>query len=491
MRELALSRGFYPVFAVDMGANDKGGGRKGGGKGKGKSKGGKSGGASKGKGKSTFVPPGTKQFAFGRRGQGRGDGSSVTSSTTARSTTSGSTASHGPRFKRYRLPASGIKEVPDEANVMEDVDTPIADLDVHSRITDEINYHTSEAGWAIMDSGATRTVCGTKVWDKLADYSVMRDLMHLVDMVHEDRDFRFGDGVVLRSQMSAVIPVCVAKTWSKLKVHVLPGSTPLLLARPDLEKWNVEVNYGQQSIKVNGKPVKPARTTNGHYMINLFDDLQDVMNVTMLEKNDVDQTIYVGSMLTDDVSDMECAIEVEMTDDMIDDTVNFICNKAEEKSRRMQFWEVYVDEGNLSKFMGRKDDVQTRIFSLPHWNFEDRETQLKFLDEMDDERPLHVMVAFECRLWSPMQNMNYRTDERKKQLAEMRAVEERTHLKFYSEIHKKGKEIGCDVTLEQPAEAMSWKTSTLEQMRGYFETVLDRCRSQDQLQGRELRQEAN
>ena len=87
------------------------------------------------------------------------------------------------------------------------------------------------------------------------------------------------------------------------------------------------------------------------------------------------------------------------------------------------------------------------------------------------------MVAFECRLWSPMQNMNYKSAERKLQLAEMRADEERVHLRFYSDIHKKGKAIGCDVTLEQPAEAMSWKTNTLEAMRGYYETVLDRCRT--------------
>ena len=77
---------------------------------------------------------------------------------------------------------------------MEEASAPLADLDVHSRITDEINYNTSDAGWAIMDSGATRTVCGTKVWDKLAEYLVMRDLMHLVDPIHENRDFRSGDG---------------------------------------------------------------------------------------------------------------------------------------------------------------------------------------------------------------------------------------------------------------------------------------------------------
>lgn len=41
----------------------------------------------------------------------------------------------------------------------------------------------------------------------------------------------------------------------------------------------------------------------------------------------------------------------------------------------------------------------------------------------------------------------------------------------------KGKKIDCDSTLEQPAEAYSWKTRTLERMKGYFETVLDRCRT--------------
>ena len=224
--------------------------------------------------------------------------------------------------------------MPDEANMVEATEI---DLDVHSKIKDEINYNSAEAGWAIMDSGATRTVCGSRVWDKLAEYLVMRDLMHLVDTLSEVRDFRFGDGVILRSQNSVVIPVCVAKQWTKLKIHILPGTTPLLLARPDLEKWNVEVNYGQQTIKVNGKEVKPSRTSNGHYMINLFDDLQDVMNVTMLEKEDPDQTIYVGSMLTDDVSDMECEIEVEMADDVIDDTVNYICTKADDAARKMQF----------------------------------------------------------------------------------------------------------------------------------------------------------
>lgn len=76
-----------------------------------------------------------------------------------------------------------------------------------------------------------------------------------------------------------------------------------------------------------------------------------------------------------------------------------------------------------------------------------------------------------------MQNINYRTPERKKILNDMRQIEEERRLGFYGKVHNKGKRIDCDTTLEQPAEAMSWKTRTLERMKGYYETVLDRCRT--------------
>lgn len=114
MRELALSRGFYPVIAIDMNDNyNKGTGKAHGkarntGRGngpKGKSKGGKS----KGEGSPTFCVWTEVQFRWWIH-------IDFHYGTTARSTTSGSTSQHGPRFKRYRLPTSGIKEVPKEAN---------------------------------------------------------------------------------------------------------------------------------------------------------------------------------------------------------------------------------------------------------------------------------------------------------------------------------------------------------------------------------------
>ena len=89
--------------------------------------------------------------------------------------------------------------------------------------------------WAILDSGATKTVCGEAAWDKFSNYLVMRDLMDKVDFTKDTKDFRFGDGVSVRSQTVAKVPVCVGKKWRTLLIHVLLGHAPLLLARPGLE----------------------------------------------------------------------------------------------------------------------------------------------------------------------------------------------------------------------------------------------------------------
>ena len=180
MKELALARGFYPIVALDMGNqnnNYSGGGKSS----KGAGKGGKnSKGKGKGKGKGKNPIPGGKRFAFGRRSNtaGRSDGQTSGGATSfgKGSTSSGSTSQHGPRFKRYRLPANGIKEVPDEVNVLEELNVQNASAVMDLRLNpeslrDEIHAVQGESGWAVMDSGATRRSVdythGMKCWSIL------------------------------------------------------------------------------------------------------------------------------------------------------------------------------------------------------------------------------------------------------------------------------------------------------------------------------------
>ena len=169
-------------------------------------------------------------------------------------------------------------------------------------------------------------------------------------------------------------------------------------------------------------------------------------------------------------------MEVDVDEDIIDEVIFGVVEKSKIHQRTLKFWEVYVDdEGNLVRYLRQTyPDVEVAQFSLPRWNFEDLEIQRDFRKLAAQEKPHHMMMAPECRPWSLMQNLNYRTPERRALLQDMRNLEEETHLKFYEKVHADSKKIYFDCTL-QPADAAAWLMPTLENMKGYYETVLDRC----------------
>ena len=140
--------------------------------------------------------------------------------------------------------------------------------------------------------------------------------------------------------------------------------------------------------------------------------------------------------------------------------------------RVLKFWEVYIDEGNLGKYLQAKyPDVKCDSFHFP--NGTSRCTKLRETSASWSLKRSHtiVMVAPECRLWSPMQNMNYRTPERRALLADMRNLEESTHFAVLLRHHSDAKKIYYDCTLEQPADAVSWRTETLEKDAGLLQRL--------------------
>ena len=99
--------------------------------------------------------------------------------------------------------------------------------------------------------------------------------------------------------------------------------------------------------------------------------------------------------------------ESEMEEIIIEDAVNVATEAAEAsfKNRRLLFWEVYVDEGNVSKyFLSKYGDVEVATFSLPEWDFlkkEDIEEFLKLVAEVKNRilfsLPLHARFGHQCR----------------------------------------------------------------------------------------------
>ena len=230
MKELALARGFYPVMAIQPEFTENSNGGKSDserkrGKGKGKQNKGK------GKGKSS----GFRRIPFNRRPNSGlrkpFNASASTNATDIKSTLSGSTSSHGPRFKRYRLQSNGVKEVPEEqiSMVLEEdpYDMTIMEAEIHF-------VHLSSPGLAIMNSGATRTIVGEISWKQWLEH-YGSDSTKPVVVIPMVRSFKFGGGETLTSQYDVIFPAIIQNQVLELTTSILPGNILFLLARPTLE----------------------------------------------------------------------------------------------------------------------------------------------------------------------------------------------------------------------------------------------------------------
>ena len=514
MRDLALSRGFYPVVALGPEAqmgSAKGRGGDGKAKGKGKSKG-----KGKGKGKSFRRSPMNRRPMSGLRRPGSGNGSSSSSTTgqsEARSTLTGSTASHGPRFKRYRVQSQGMKEVNEEQVTMVE---EIAEKDVKEEvlqlgIQDDCYFVNVSVGKAIVDSGASRTIVGEDVWKQWLD-KMGKEEAAKISVKQVARDFRFGDGNVVRSNYEVQFRAHVRGQELPIAASIVPGGTPFLVARPTLESWKVKQDYENGMLKImDSEWFRPERDQKKHYVIDLlergeFEDKKEDMVFSQLEEQhersfqiDDDGNIRPISekhnhedvvLMMENLSDnwnVEPVLNLEMveeseakTEEIIIEDVSQVASEAANasfKDRKLLFWEVYVDEGNISKyFLSHYDDVEVATFSLPEWDFSKKEDIEEFLKLVVMEKPHFVFFAPPCTVWSPMQNLNVIDEIAWNNLMQEREFQEETHLSMVSDAGKTLVKINSDYAVENPDPAASWNTPTWKELDGW-DAVCNRCRT--------------
>ena len=399
MRELALSRGFYPVVAIPP--DDNGGGRSswkgGGGKSKGK---GKNKSKNKGKGKGKGASSGFRKTFDNRRpmsGLRRPTtlSSSTGSAESPKSTLTGSNASHGPRFKRYRVQASGLKEVPEEGNMVEELDYSFETVTVTE---EHCLFTTLEPGKAIVDSGATRTIAGEDVWKQWLEHLNPVD----VKVVPTKRDFRFGGGEILRSHYEVHFPVKVNDQSLPLVVSIVPGRTPFLLSRPTLEAWKAKHDFASGRMQVmDGEWFTPERGHRGHYVFNLLGKYDTVHVV---------EEIY-GELWNVEIPMEENAMD---TNDARAQRPGCLCFQHCRESHG----------GQRAAVLASRPNVTVATFSLPEWDVGKKEVRRTFLALLRSERPHFVWLAPPCTKWSTMQNLAARSPEAKVKLETDRKWEE-------------------------------------------------------------------
>ena len=154
---------------------------------------------------------------------------------------------------------------------------------------EECLFSNMVTGMAIVDSGASRTIVGEDVWKQWLEHMRERDVKE-IHYNKEVRDFRFGDGNVVRSNYEVNFPAYVKGQKLNLTAAVVPGGTPFLVARPTLEEWKVKQDYENARLKVmNSDWFEPERDKKKHYILNLMDyeDIKEEVNHQLEENNKI------------------------------------------------------------------------------------------------------------------------------------------------------------------------------------------------------------
>ena len=464
INELARARGFYPVVALTphghmpIGATkggSKGKGKKGGGKGKGKKGAGKGGGKAKGKrgtygrgGKSSFgpYPPSASASASAP--------SSPAAPAFAKSTTSGSTQQHGPRFKRMR---NGAFANDDEGNMVSDwFEQPLA-TDVTTVPLEEI--HSIEPGDGITDCGATRPVIGEEAWHGWLTSLRASGMEQHIEYNNVERTFKYGNGQVLPSKYEVRVPVKVFGQDRFITISVVPGAAPLLIARNALEEWGLVIDFRNHramlvdNVEMGWIPMR--QSGKGHLMMELVprltkdnvaetfaaDDKEpwdiesgsdsdtsddgeaegdsDDAASTAGSRGDVDvyltefqpqpASYSVGQHVDESDEHKACANrkQRQMLSTAVGNHLDEILSVKEEATQESGYqrtvWQVFDDDARVAEVVSRTyGAVQVRIFNAAcGYDFGKLDDRTRFLQQLDEQQPDEVYMSPSCRLGTP------------------------------------------------------------------------------------------
>ena len=124
-------------------------------------------------------------------------------------------------------------------------------------------------GYAVLDSGCNRTVCGKSWLNSYLDTLSRNE--HLLVEKHTDNSlFRFGDSEPVISNELFVIPIQLGSHKLKLSTCVVDSDVPLLLSRVSLKRAHAQIDFKNDKLLVFDEPVDVFISENGHLCVSLL-----------------------------------------------------------------------------------------------------------------------------------------------------------------------------------------------------------------------------
>ena len=318
--------------------------------------------------------------------------------------------------------------------------------------------------------------------------------------------FHFGGDGESWAPWAVELPMCISGNHGRAQVFLLAGETPLLCGRPIIEALGITMDFEKKQLKLRNGPWRPATIgLHGEYLLGLWDPAEPVdwskplplqFDLRLAPDGDLDprpvgyedfckqESAFIT--VDDDVTaetyaDGELPVPrhlLRTCDQIICEAHNelhgYVTSELHAEPKPRVIWEVYTSEGRVSK-IAESLGAQVEIFGYSTgWDFDLAEHRKLFLQRLQEEVPDEVLLAPSCGPWSPMQNLNAKTLEQQESLQELREWHHAVHLKFVRKVYETQGLQGGHAHVEQPAPALSWKTTSLSKLPG-FRCTFDQC----------------
>ena len=122
------------------------------------------------------------------------------------------------------------------------------------------------ANKAVLDTGASSTVCGKK-WYQIYEDSLTPSEKDQISTLSESKSFRFGDGKAVVSVTKKRIPVNLCGQDIYLDTHVVDNDIPLLLSGESMRKMKMNIEIENDRITAFGGEETLITTKSGHMVI--------------------------------------------------------------------------------------------------------------------------------------------------------------------------------------------------------------------------------
>jgi hypothetical protein len=157
------------------------------------------------------------------------------------------------------------KDCPDKD--VNEVALTINELVLHANNDIVLKTLVSETWNAVvLDCGATGTVCGRSWFDEYASSLNTSDSARIT-YTESSRSFRFGDGKMVISDKTAVIPAFIGRKNVLIRTDIINADIPLLLSKTAMKNAKMSLNFQDDSLSAFGQKLPLRVTSNGLYYL--------------------------------------------------------------------------------------------------------------------------------------------------------------------------------------------------------------------------------